>query len=223
MSSTVTSTIAAPQGTVLAPPLFTLYTSDFLYNSTTCHMQKFSDDTAIVACVWDGEEGEYGGLVKDFVVWTQRNQLILNTAKTKEMVMDFRRAPPSLQPIIISGTEVEVVSTYKYLGLQLDNKLSWAANLEAVYRKGQCRMYFLRRLASFRVCPKLLYMYYQSTVSSILFYAIVCWGGSTRKRDVLRLDRLMRKAGSVVGLGLDSGEGGGAEDTLQDQGNPVQP
>lgn len=49
-------------------------------------------------------------------------------AKTKEIVLDFHRAPPSLQPIIISGTEVEVVLTYKYLGLHLNNKarrLTW--------------------------------------------------------------------------------------------------
>lgn len=88
MSSTVTSSIGAPL-------LFILYTSDFFYNSDTCHMQKFSDDTAIVACIRDGEEGEYRGLVKDFVLWTLRNQLMLNTAQTKEMVLEFHRAPPS--------------------------------------------------------------------------------------------------------------------------------
>lgn len=97
-------------------------------------MQTFSDDTALVACTRHGEEGEYRGLVKDFVVWSQRNQLMLNTAKTK--VLDFRWAPPSLQPINIDGTVVEVVSTCKYLELQLDNQLSWAANMDAVYKKG---------------------------------------------------------------------------------------
>ncbi|KAM4575517.1 uncharacterized protein V3H82_010004 [Fundulus diaphanus] len=35
----------APQGTVLSPFLFTLYTSDFTYNTDSCHLQKFSDDS----------------------------------------------------------------------------------------------------------------------------------------------------------------------------------
>lgn len=51
-----------------------------------------------------------------------------------------------------------------------------------------------------------------------MFFPVNCvyWRGSTSKR----LNRQIRKAGSVVGLSLDSVEKG--LDTLQDQGNPVQ-
>ena len=104
----------------------------------------------------------------------------------------------------IEGVNVEVVSTYKYLGVHLDNKLDWSANTDPIYKKGQSRLYFLRRLRSFNVCSKLLGMFYQSVVASVLFYAVVCWGGSTKKRDAGRLDRLVRKAGSVVGAELES-------------------
>ncbi|KAI4895107.1 hypothetical protein NFI96_009396 [Prochilodus magdalenae] len=57
----------APQGTVLAPFLFNIYTSDFRYNSGTCHLQKFSDDTAIVGCIRNRQKAEYRKLVSDFV------------------------------------------------------------------------------------------------------------------------------------------------------------
>lgn len=205
-SSILTSSTGAPQGTVLSPLLFTLYTTDFQYNSDTCHLQKFSDDTAIVACIREGEEGEYRSLVKDFGEWSQLNRLQLNISKTKEMVFDFHRAPLPPQPIIIDGKEVEMVCSYKYLGLQLDNKLGWSVNMDKVYKKGQGRMYFLRRLASFNVCSKLLNMFYQSIVSSVIFYAVVCWGGSAKKKDTQRLNRLIKRAGSVMGLSLDSVE-----------------
>ena len=49
VSGTLMSSTGAPQGTVLAPLLFTLYTADFKYTSESCHIQKYSDDTAIVA------------------------------------------------------------------------------------------------------------------------------------------------------------------------------
>ena len=189
---------------MLSPVLFTLYTSDFRYNKESCHLQKFSDDTAIVGCIRDGQEGEYRSLVEDFVQWCKLNHLQLNTTKTKEMVVDFQRTKRALLPVSIEGVNVEVVSTYKYLGVHLDNKLDWSANTDAVYKKGQSRLYFLRRLRSFNVCSKLLGMFYQSVVASVLFYAVVCWGGSTKKRDAGRLDRLVRKAGSVVGAELES-------------------
>ncbi len=98
-SETVVSSTGAPQGTVLSPLLFTLYTTDFNYNSETCHMQKFSDDTTIVGCIKDEQEGEYRGLVENFVRWCRINQLQLNTTKTKEMVVDFRRTTPPLVPV----------------------------------------------------------------------------------------------------------------------------
>merc|ERR1712035_110584 len=59
LSDVVVSDTGAPQGTVLSPFLFTLYTTDFKYNSGSCHLQKFSDDSAVVGCIREGEEGEY--------------------------------------------------------------------------------------------------------------------------------------------------------------------
>ncbi|KAI3358230.1 hypothetical protein L3Q82_003232 [Scortum barcoo] len=83
-SDTVVSSTGAPQGTVLAPLLFTLYTSDFFYNSELCHIQKYADDTAIVGCIRDDREEEYRRLVGDFAAWCHTNHLQLNTSKTKE-------------------------------------------------------------------------------------------------------------------------------------------
>lgn len=51
ISDTVVSSRGAPQGTVLSPFMFTLYTSDFNYSSETCHLQRFSDDSAIVGFI----------------------------------------------------------------------------------------------------------------------------------------------------------------------------
>ncbi|KAI4883500.1 hypothetical protein NFI96_024962 [Prochilodus magdalenae] len=176
----------------------------FKYNSELCHMQKFSDDTEIVGCVRNGQEREYRSLVEDFVEWCTTNHLKLNITKTKEMCIDFRRFRPSQQPISIKGVDVEVVRSYKYLGVHLDERLDWSVNTDMVYKKAQSRLYFLRRLGSFRICQKLLLMFYQSVVASVLFYAVVCWGGSISRRDAGRLDRLVRKAGSVLGLELES-------------------
>ncbi|KAI3355776.1 hypothetical protein L3Q82_004348 [Scortum barcoo] len=61
------------QGTVLSPFLFTLYTSDFTYSTDSCHLQKFSDDTAIVGCVSEGNDCEYRKVIMDLVDWCELN------------------------------------------------------------------------------------------------------------------------------------------------------
>lgn len=53
-------------------------------------------------------------------------------------------------------------------------------------------------MRSFNICQKLLQMFYQTIITSILFYAVVYWGGSIKKRNATWLDILVRKAGSVV-------------------------
>ncbi|KAK0135786.1 putative RNA-directed DNA polymerase from transposon X-element [Merluccius polli] len=119
VSETVLCSTGAPQGTVLSPFLFTLYTSDFQRNSDSCFLQKFSDDSAVVGCVRGGCEGEYRDTIREFITWSNLNHLRLNISKTKEMVLDFRRRRPEPDPVSIQGTEVELVSHYKYLGVVL--------------------------------------------------------------------------------------------------------
>ena len=111
------------------------------------HAEVF-DDTAIVGGIRDGQKGEYRSLVEEFVQWYKLNHLQLNTANTKEMVVDFRRSKPALLPVSIEGLNVEWVNIYKYLGIHLDYKLDWSANTDALYKKGQSRLNFLRRLRS---------------------------------------------------------------------------
>ena len=174
LSDMVVSDTGAPQGTVLSPFLFTLYTTDFQYNSESCDLQKFSDDSAIVGCIRGGEEGEYRALVDKFVEWSEQNHLRLNVNKTREMVIDFgrkNRMPP--QPLQIRGEVVEEVEDYKYLGVVIGNRLDWKSNTEAVYKKGMSRLYFLRKLRSFNVCSKMLEIFYQSVVASAIFFAAV--------------------------------------------------
>ena len=120
--------------------------------------------------------------------------MVLNTTKTKEMVIDRRprhKAPkPPIQPINIGGEDIEMVRSYKYLGVHLDDKMDWTINSDALYKKGQSRLYFLRKLRSFEVCREMLVMFYQAVMASVIFFAAVGWGGNVSKRDSTRLNRL---------------------------------
>ncbi|KAK3521078.1 hypothetical protein QTP86_006320 [Hemibagrus guttatus] len=156
LGASVVSNRGASQGTALSPFLFTLYTSDFQCNSESSHVQKFSDYTAVVGCIGDGQESKYRRLLDNFVNWRTRNYLLLKVMKSKELVVDFRRTKTLIEPITIMGEEVGIVDDYKYLGVRLNNRLDWRAHTDAVYKKGISRLYFLTKLRSFNVCNKML-------------------------------------------------------------------
>ncbi|TWW56179.1 RNA-directed DNA polymerase from mobile element jockey [Takifugu flavidus] len=173
-----------PQGTVLAPFLFTLYTTDFSHSTSSCHLQKFSDDSAAVGLIADGDDTEYRELIQGFVDWSLRNNLQINAGKTKELVVDFRRRNNPLPAAVnILGTDVDVVESYKYLGVHLNNNLDWTHNTDALVKKGNNRLFLLRRLRSFGVQGPLLRTFYDSVVGSAIFCGIVCWSSSITDRD----------------------------------------
>ena len=118
--------------------------------------------------------------------------------------MDYRRSRKTEHaPLCIHGEAVERVDSIKFLGIHISSDLSWSVNTSHLVRKAQQRLFFLRRLRSFEVCSEMLHMFYQSVVASVLFYAAVCWGGSMTDRNSRRLDRLVKKASSVLGRSLD--------------------
>ncbi len=115
--------------------------------------------------------------------------------------MDYQRNRRPPVPVIIQGEEVERVDSYKYLRVQINKALNWSHNTDALFRKGQSRLFFLRRLRSFSLCSRLCY---QSVVASALFFAVMCCGGGIRAGEASRLNKLVLKASTVVGLELDS-------------------
>src|SRR4029434_331089 len=128
---------------------------------------------------------------------------------------------PPLLPVSIGGVSVEVVKTYKYLGVHLDSKLDWSANIDAIYKKGQSRLYFLRRLRSFNVCNKLLRMFYQSVVASVPFLCCGVLGRQHEEKGCRATRQAGEEGGSCCGhrTGLPHNGGGekGPEVIIDDQ------
>ena len=110
-SESVTLSTGTPQGCVLSPMLYSLFTHDCLSCHVGTKILKFADDTTVIGLITNSDESEYRDQVNKLISWCSDNNLELNVNKTKEMIVDFRRkksSPPS--PLVIDGRTVEIVN-----------------------------------------------------------------------------------------------------------------
>ncbi|XP_061621118.1 GTP cyclohydrolase 1 isoform X2 [Phyllopteryx taeniolatus] len=85
-------------------------------------------------------------------MWCGRHNLELNTLKTVEMIVNFRRHPSPQLPLTLSSSLVSTVETFKFLGITVSQDLKWATNINSVLKKAQQRMYFMRLLRNLVWC-----------------------------------------------------------------------
>lgn len=190
-SGVVNTNTGAPQGCVLSPILFSIYTSGCVSQSEECQLFKYADDTVLVGRC-GGDDSIYCEEVERFVDWCANNYLELNVSKTKEMIVDFSTSPVDQQLLYINGETVERVQDYKYLGTIIDNKFNFNKNVESVYKKINCRMYFVRKLSKLSFNGKIMDIFYSSIIQSVLSFSITCWYGNCNVELKNKLCRIMR-------------------------------
>ena len=199
-SNTLTLNTGAPQGCVLSPLLYNIYTHDCPISSNSNSIIKFADDTALIGLISKNNEQPYQSQVVELTEWCRANNLTMNVSKTKEMVVDFRRTKVGgFTPLKIGAETVERVPSFKYLGVHLAEDLTWSMHSEATLKKARQRLFFLRRLGKFRVSPSILRTFYSSAVESVLTGCISAWFGSCTLRDRTALQRVVRSAERTIG------------------------
>ncbi len=103
-SNSITLNVGAPQGCVLSPLLYSLYTHDCVSSHSSTSIVKFADDTVVLGLISNNDETAYLGEIERLTSWCQDNCLSLNVSKTKELIVDFRkRQQRPYTPLMISG------------------------------------------------------------------------------------------------------------------------
>ncbi|KAK3520943.1 hypothetical protein QTP86_016534 [Hemibagrus guttatus] len=194
----------SPQGCVLYPLLFSLYTNGCTSGHQSVKLLKFADDTTLIGLISDGNESAYRGEIDRLVSWCSTNNLELNSLKTVEMTVDFRKDPAPRPPVILCDSPVSSAESFCFLGTTITKELKWAQNISSLTKKAQQRMYFLRQLKKFLLPVKMLVNFYTAIIESVLTSSITVWFAAATARDKAKLQRVIHSAEKVIGCSLPS-------------------
>ena len=180
-SRTVSISIGVPQGSILGPLLFSIYINDIQNCSEYFKCIKYADDTSLLNPSFNFDNYDLT-MVNDELNkvynWLCINRLSLNIKKTKYMIFLNKNKPIDHSPIInIKNIPVDQVTDFNFLGITLDEQLTWKSHIKKISAKISKSigiLYKLKHLCLLKLSDiyalSILKCYYQYCHGQLPFY-----------------------------------------------------
>ncbi|CAH2109119.1 unnamed protein product [Euphydryas editha] len=126
-----------PQGSVLGPLIFSLYTADVIKQIQHSCYHMYADDIQVYASFSPDNMTEVISKLNEDLAriseWSEANALVLNPGKTKYMLMgtkaQINKIANVMPPIHIKGNLIETVPETRNLGLLMDEGMRFEKHI----------------------------------------------------------------------------------------------
>ena len=183
-----------PQGSILGPLLFLIYINDLATVSEHAITILFADDTNTIYKnkSYDVLKQIINTDLQKISDWFKANKLALNETKTKFIIFHkSHNKPPSTFSITLNNIELERVEYTKFLGVLIQENLSWHTHVNYIGNKVSRATALLAKLKHY--LPKyVLSIIYNSLCVSHISYALPVWGAA-QKSITNRIHKLQKK------------------------------
>ena len=199
-----------PQGSILGPLLYLLYVNDIKTCFSRCKYYMYADDTVItvrhknlqVAAKMLQEEFNL------FQKWAHDKEIIINPVKTKIMHIRESKMKSNEEIAVVfhkndclhlqitqcnCNDKIELVKKQKYLGVIIDEHMTWEAQISKLRTQLRCLSYSFFYIRNF-MSQKTLIMIYNALVESLINYGITCYGQASK----YLIERLQHTQNSII-------------------------
>ena len=169
-----------PQGSILGPLLFILYINDLQNSSQILSFIFFADDSNLFLSHRDPHTliDTMNNELKLVQAWIHANKLSLNVDKTHYMLFSnsLKLLP---NHIMINGINLLQVEYTKFLGLYIDNDLSWKSHINYLSKLLSRNTGILNKL-KYYFPTNIVLSIYSTLISPYLNYGSLAWGNCTK-------------------------------------------
>jgi hypothetical protein len=199
ISELLTIKTGVPQGSILGPIFFLIYINDFDRSTNMFKFIMYADDTTLSACLSSINTSEISAAeqtlnneLKSVSNWLKVNKLSLNVSKTKCMIFCPKNKPVPNVNLYIDNNPLVQVSSFDFLGITIDESLSWKNHLFKIQMKISKVIGVMNRLKCYLPTVTLLVIY-NSLILPHILYGILLWGLKSSK-----LTKLQKRAMRII-------------------------
>jgi len=171
--------------------LFLIYINDLPFSiNKFADTILFADDTSIVISNTNPEDfkNTVNTVMTEIMDWFQSNLLTLNFNKTTFLQFLTTQNKASKIQITVSNSINTNITSTKFLGLTIDNSLSWNDHIALLTSKLNKASYAIRAVKPYMYSDVLRTIYF-SYVHSVISYGIIFWGNSHFSTNIFKIQK----------------------------------
>ena len=191
-----------PQGSILGPLLFLLFTNDLLLYTDKVATDLYADNTTLYTTAKSIQEIK-NNLQQSLISlhkWCKDNGMVLNREKTKIMLITTkqRRIHLNIEELSLNynDEQLNIISGDKILDVYVDNNIAFSGHIDYTAKKITSNIWLLSKIKRFLSVEHRV-QFYKTYILPHLDYCNIVWG-CTSQTNLQRLFRLQKRACRII-------------------------